>query len=99
MSLLTFRPGDSTVWTFAPDDGSGQPVDLAGATARVEINAGPSCFHLQLPQGAEGFDWVMNDDTMPDLRPGTYDTTFRILWPDGLNDRSDFRLKIERGCA
>lgn len=98
MDTLTFRRGDSAVWTFAPEDGTGQPVDLTGAAARVEVHTGPPCVTLALIRTADGFEWRMNDATMPDLPARPYRATLWIDWPDGTRDRDDFTLLIEAGC-
>lgn len=98
MATITFRRGDSAIWTFTPDDGSGQPVDLTGAAAHVEVHTGAACLRLPLTRVGAGFDWRMDDQTMPDLPAGAYRASFGIQWPDGLRDRDDFALVVEEGC-
>lgn len=98
MATLTFRRGDSAVYTFAPDDGSGQPVDLTGATARVEISAASACIKMPLSLIGGEFRWAVNDQTMPVLPARAYRAAFVLTWPDGLTDRDDFVLMIEEGC-
>lgn len=98
MPTLTFRRGDSTVWTFPLEDGSGQPVDLTGATAWVDVHAAAGCVHLPLTRTAGGFDWPLNEATLGSLTARGYRASFIIQWPDGLRDRTDFTLLIEEGC-
>lgn len=98
MTTLTFRRGDSAVWTFAPEDGSGQPVNLAGATAQVEVHTAAACVRLPLTRTPAGFDWPMNDTALPNLPARPYRASLVIQWPDGLRDRTDFTLLIEEGC-
>lgn len=98
METITFRRGDSVVWTFEPEDGSGQPVDLTGAVAWIEVHTGATCARLPLERAGQGFEWAVNDRTIPDLPARPYRATLVIEWPDGLRDRDDFTLWIERGC-
>lgn len=98
MATITFRRGDSTVLTFAPDDGSGQPVDLAGATARVEISTASACIRMPLVSSPDGFAWAVNDDTLAGLSARAYPASFVLTWPDGTSDRDDFVLSLEGGC-